>query len=141
MSLAKELRKFADRLDTPGAATARRLRIPLDRYQLFERIKNLAVIRTVLDVGANRGQFARQAALSFPKAMSHSFEPLAVCEPPLRELAAQFPQLRPHFVALGAVSGVTEMFQNDYSPSSSFLPMQDRHREIWPKTVGAKKCR
>jgi hypothetical protein len=31
------------------------------------------------------------------------------------------------------------MFQNDYAPSSSLLPMEERHKELWPKTVNAKK--
>ena len=27
------------------------------------------------------------------------------------------------------------MFQNNYTPSSSILPMLDRHRQLWPKTA------
>ena len=139
MSLAKELRKLADRLDTPGAAAARRLRVPLDLYRCFERIKNDFTIRTVLDVGANRGEFARIASDCFPGAAVHCFEPLPVCQPLLQAQAAERPQIKLHACALGETSGTAEMFENDYSPSSSLLPMQDRHRELWPKTAGAKK--
>jgi FkbM family methyltransferase len=139
MSLAKELRKFAERLDTPGAGDARRLRVPLNLYRCFERIKHDFAIRTVLDVGANRGEFARHAAGCFPGAAIHCFEPLPVCQPLLQALAAQHPQIRLHPFALGETSGNAEMFENDYAPSSSLLPMQERHRELWPKTVGTKK--
>ena len=40
-----------------------------------------------------------------------------------------------HPVALGDECGEVEMFENDYSPSSSLLPMRDRHRELWPWTA------
>ena len=139
MSLAKELRKLADRLDTPGAAAARRLRVPLNFYRCFERLKHDFAIRTVLDVGANRGEFARFAAVCFPGAAVHCFEPLPGCQPLLQALAARRPQIKLHPCALGDTSGAAEMFENDYSPSSSLLPLQDRHRELWPKTIGAKK--
>ena len=139
MSLARELRKLADRLDTPSAATARRLGMPLDRYQLFERIKSLADIRTVLDVGANQGEFARYSADCFPNAAIHCFEPLPVCQPLLQAVAARYSQIKIHPVALGEKNGTVEMFENDFAPSSSLLPMQDRHRELWPKTIGTKK--
>ena len=139
MSLARELRKLADRLDTPGAAVARRMRIPLDRYRLFERVKSVADIRTVLDVGANQGEFARYAADCFPNATIHCFEPLPVCQPQLKTLAAGCSRIKVHPVALGEKSCAMQMFENDFAPSSSLLPMQDRHRELWPKTTGAKK--
>jgi FkbM family methyltransferase len=139
MSLAKELRKLADRFDTPGATAARRLRVPLDLFRCFERIKSDFAIRTVLDVGANRGEFARYCADCFPNANIHCFEPLSGCQPSLQALAAQHSRIRLHPVALGESRGQVEMFENDYSPSSSLLPMQDRHRELWPKTVGTKK--
>ena len=38
MSLAGELRKVADRLSTPGAKEARKLRVPLDLYRLYRRL-------------------------------------------------------------------------------------------------------
>lgn len=139
MSLARELRKLADRLDTPSAAAARRLRIPLDRYRLFERVKSFADIRTVLDVGANQGEFARYAADCFPNANIHCFEPLPVCQMQLKNLAARCSRIQIHSVAVGEEIGSVEMFENDFAPSSSLLPMQDRHRELWPKTVSAKK--
>jgi FkbM family methyltransferase len=139
MSLAKELRKFADRLDTPGAVEARRLRVPLDLFRCFERIKSDFAIHTILDVGANRGEFARYCADCFPEAAIHCFEPLPACQPPLQALAAKRPQIQLHHVALGEQAGQVEMFENEFSDSSSLLPMQERHRELWPKTANTRK--
>ena len=31
------------------------------------------------------------------------------------------------------------MFENDYSPSSSLLPMTDRTKQLWPKTKNEKR--
>ncbi|MEW6366246.1 MAG: FkbM family methyltransferase [Acidobacteriota bacterium] len=138
-SWARRLRRYADLLDTPGAWYARRRRIPLPLYQFLRRIGLYADIRTVLDVGANRGQFARWCAALFPHAVIHAFEPLSGCQAALQAAAASEPRIRVHPTALGDHAGRAEMFENDYDPSSSFLPMLDRHREISPKTAHARR--
>ncbi|MBI3881373.1 MAG: FkbM family methyltransferase [Verrucomicrobia bacterium] len=139
MSLAKKLRKVADRLDNPVAVEARRLKLPLDLFELFERIKALTPVRTVFDVGANSGQFSRACALRLPGAVIHAFEPLAVCQEGLRKVAVEFSQIKVHQLALGESAGTVEMFQNDFNAASSLLPMGDRHRELWPHTVNTTK--
>lgn len=138
MSLAGELRKVADRLSTPGAKEARALRVPLDLYRLYRRLSELTPIATVYDVGANTGEFSAWTAKCLPNAVIHAFEPLTVCHESLGRRAAQIPRISVHTCALGDQPGTTEMFQNDYAPSSSLLPMRDRHRELWPKTAGDK---
>ncbi len=139
MGLANELRKLADRMDAPGHAEARRLKIPRHLFQLFGRIRELADIRTVYDVGANRGQFARAAALCFPGAAIHAFEPLEVCQESLRAVAEKHPAIKVRRMALGDSSGTVEMYENDYAPTSSLLPAEDRLREIWPGTANTRK--
>jgi len=139
MSLAGELRKLANRLDVPGFAEARRQRVPLELYRFFDRVKKLSDIRTVLDVGANTGEFARWVARCFPTATIHAFEPLTVCQSSLQQIATAHSQVQVHPLALGDSTGTVEMFQNDYAPSSSLLPMEERHKELWPKTVNARK--
>jgi FkbM family methyltransferase len=138
MSLANELRKIADGLDQKGARAARRLRIPLHQYNVFERLRELGEIKTIIDVGANRGEMVSVFARCFPRARIHAFEPLELCQPPLAQMKKELPQLTVHQVALGNHSGEMEMFQNDYAPSSGVLPMLDRHRELWPKTANEK---
>ena len=105
MSLATELRKLADRLDAPGYAESRRLRVPYPLYRFFGRVQAWGAARTVLDVGANSGQFSRAAAQCFPGVTVHAFEPLAVCQPALRKVAERFPQVQIHPVALGERAG------------------------------------
>jgi len=139
MGLASELRKIADRLDAPGHADARRLGAPLHLVQLFQRVRELAEIGTIYDVGANRGEFARIASKCFPEAIVHAFEPLEVCQPPLRKVAGENPGMRVHAMALGDSRGTVEMFQNDYAPTSSLLPMEKRLGELWPGAAHARK--
>jgi FkbM family methyltransferase len=139
MSIAGELRRIAERLDTPDARPARRLRVPLPLYRLFQRILLLTPVHTVLDIGANVGQFSEWAAKCFPEADIHAFEPLPSCVAELKKVAARFPRIQTHAHALSFETGEAEMFENDYAPSSSLLKMTDRHREIWPKTAKDKK--
>jgi FkbM family methyltransferase len=138
MSIAKELRKIADRLDQPGAASARRLRVSLNQYHVFERVRKIGPVKNVLDVGANKGEMVRTFARAFPESHLHAFEPLPMCQPGLKALKRDLPQLTIHQMALGNEIGEVKMFQNDYAPSSSLLPMLDRHRQLWPKTANDK---
>ncbi|MBG88490.1 MAG: hypothetical protein CMO80_16540 [Verrucomicrobiales bacterium] len=139
MSLAGELRKVADRLSTPGAKEAHRLRVPLDLFRLYQRLQELTPVKTVLDVGANTGEFAAWTGRCLPESQVHMFEPLKVCHNRLQTLADANSRMTMHPYALGDEPGKQQIFENDYSPSSSLLPMKDRHRELWPKTAGDKQ--
>ena len=80
--------------------------------------------RTIIDVGANTGQFARKIMSIFPQAQIYSFEPLPEPFRILQGWAVQ--QLDERVVAfnvaLGDDEGMFEMFKHlDHSPSSSFL--------------------
>lgn len=103
-----------------------------------ERIKNLWLrnigFKTVLDIGANTGQFVTSMHEIFPDATIYSFEPLADC---YKQLIANFGNL-PNFhafnLALGNQTGQVEINRNEFSPSSSFLPMVELHKEAFPYT-------
>ena len=139
MSLAKELRKLADRLDAPGYSQSRRWRIPYPLYRFFGRVQAWGTVQTVLDVGANWGHFSRAAAQFFPNAIIHAFEPLTVCQPVLQKVAERFPKIQIHPTALGERAGTVEMFENEFPDSSSLLTMTERHKKLWPKTRNEKR--
>jgi FkbM family methyltransferase len=82
---------------------------------------------TVIDGGANVGQFARAAAETYPRAEVHSFEPLAAAISEFRRNLADKPQVHLHEVALGAKDGETTFFPNANSQSSSILPEAAGH--------------
>jgi FkbM family methyltransferase len=91
-------------------------------------------IQTVLDIGANTGQFVESIYDLLPAANIYSFEPLPEC---FEELTSKFSgnsQFKAFNFALGNETSETIIYRNDYSPSSSLLPMADLHKESYPFT-------
>ncbi|MGI8664198.1 MAG: FkbM family methyltransferase [Acidimicrobiales bacterium] len=74
---------------------------------------------TILDIGANRGQFSAAALHRFPRASVTAFEPLPGPAAALRRL----PLHAVHEIVLGAVEKVVAFRPQAYDLSSSVLPM------------------
>lgn len=93
-------------------------------------------IRTVIDVGANEGQFARQALSVFPAARVISFEPLPPSAERLREFAKGTQgRLTVHQVALGSSKAELPMYHHSqHSPSSSLLQTTNDCENYFPQT-------
>jgi len=92
-------------------------------------------VRTVIDVGANDGHFARMARRVFPACRILSFEPIAAVYAKLRENMRGDPRFEAFQCALGDAEGVATFHENDFSPSSSLLAMKDTHKEAFPFTA------
>jgi FkbM family methyltransferase len=101
----------------------------------FNWLKSLN-IRTVLDIGANTGQFAADIHQILPEAMLYSFEPLKDCYRQLVENMKHVPNFRAFDFALGDDASEIEMHRSEFSPSSSILPMGDLHKQAFPFTSG-----
>jgi FkbM family methyltransferase len=91
-------------------------------------------IRTVPDVGANRGQFAAAIRTTLPGARIYAFEPLRDCFDELEKLASRDHQLTPINVALGDVNGPATFNRNRFTPSSSMLEVERLHDHSFPFT-------
>ena len=104
-------------------------RIP--QFEPYEWLKEMN-IRTVLDIGANTGQFASQLHRLLPGAMIYSFEPLEECYSELLKNMEHLPQFRAFNFALGDTNGQAQIYRNDYTPSSSLLSMEDIHKRAFP---------
>ncbi len=78
-------------------------------------------IRTVIDVGANTGQFARLIHRLCPAAKVFSFEPLPACRRELEDTLAAIPGSKAFSMALGEAPGTVPMQQSAFSPCSSLL--------------------
>jgi FkbM family methyltransferase len=94
-------------------------------------------IATVLDIGANVGQFAAEARELFPAANIIAFEPLADCYEQLVAAGARLGRFRAHHLAIGATAGQATMHRSDFSQSSSLRPMGALHRDAFPFTAGS----
>jgi FkbM family methyltransferase len=89
---------------------------------------------TVIDVGANRGQFAVFAARRFPKAQLICFEPLSGPREQLTRAVGSNPRLRVLDCAVGSEDGAAEFHVSASDDSSSLLPIGQRQRDAFPGT-------
>jgi FkbM family methyltransferase len=92
-------------------------------------------IKTVLDIGAHGGEFLRRVRPFVPKAVIHCFEPLPGPFARLQEAAARDPRAKAWRLALGDMNGLLAMHENAFTPSSSFLPMTEKHIRAFPGTA------
>lgn len=91
-------------------------------------------IKTFIDVGSNRGQFALAARQHFPGAMIHCFEPLEKPVQTLRKVFQHDQQVNINAVAVGAKPGQNTMHVSLRDDSSSILPISDLQSTIFPGT-------
>lgn len=122
---------LADVVAAPGgmAALLRVRPFSLASHRLVEGIAAEGVEpATVVDVGANVGQFSRAALARWPAATVIAFEPLADAAVQLRQALEGFPRAEVHEVALGDEDGSVTFHPHDYTLSSSVLPVRDEVR-------------
>ncbi len=100
-------------------------------FRAYEWLRDRS-IRTVFDIGANTGQFARYVHGILPDAFIYSFEPLAQCYRELVRTMAHVRRFRSFPCALSDEDGRLPMYHNEFSPSSSLLPLEDLHKHAFP---------
>jgi len=91
-------------------------------------------IHTVLDIGANVGNFAKLSREVFPDATIYSFEPLHDCFEKLTNSLPDDDNFVPIECGVGSHEEKLEFFRSFHSPSSSFLKMEEFHKEAFPYT-------
>lgn len=106
------------------------------RFLLYDKkwIRD-AHIRTVLDIGANVGEFTAIFAELFPEATIYAFEPLPDCYAALEKVASRYNKVRPLNVAVGAEESVCTMYKSSWAPASSIRKMDDLHKENYPHSA------
>jgi FkbM family methyltransferase len=106
-------------------------------------LRNIGV-RSILDVGANRGQFAKEALRLFPDAKVFCFEPLPGPFAALDRLTRERGRGRAlaYNVALGAAADEAEMIEHvDHDTSSSLLPTTAAGERLYPFMSHQRKFR
>lgn len=91
-------------------------------------------VRTVIDVGANKGQFALLALDLYPEAVVHAFEPLPTSQRRMSAWARHEPRLIRHPVALGATAGTATLHVAARDDNSSLRPITERQVALFPGT-------
>ncbi|MBE2185806.1 MAG: FkbM family methyltransferase [Rhodothermales bacterium] len=122
----RQMAQLAALVAEPGGLRALRTWKPfsLSSFQITRALHRQGFrFRTVVDGGANIGQFARAAAETWPDARVVSFEPLPDAAKTLRRNVDGRAEVVE--AALGAVSGTTTFFRTDYTLASSVLRPDD----------------
>lgn len=98
-------------------------------------LRNIGAIRTVVDIGANRGQFALVARHCFPQAKIFSFEPQPRPAETFRQVFSKDAAVHLHAVAIGEHKGSAAIHVSARDDSSSLLPIAEAQNRLFPGTA------
>lgn len=108
--------------------------VPVGHYMRYRKRWLMSMnINTVLDVGANVGEFSAIAASLFPTAGIYAFEPITDCVERIKQ--KQIPNVTVFQIALGNQNGETKFYVSSWNPSSSLKKMGELHRKNWPHSA------
>jgi FkbM family methyltransferase len=96
-------------------------------------------INTVIDIGANEGQFAKEIRAILPSAFIYSFEPVKGVYEKMKENLAADKNKMLFNLGLGESDDVLEINVNDHSPSSSLLDLDKTHLENYAHATKTHK--
>jgi FkbM family methyltransferase len=117
--------------------------IQLLECQLGEaRLKHLLTsvdIKTLIDIGASHGDFMYLVQQAKSNIHIYGFEPIPKVFNSLQERFAGANEIKLYNLALGNFDGVVDFNENDYSYSSSILPIGEIHVNEFPHTRNFKK--
>jgi len=91
-------------------------------------------IKTVIDVGANVGDFAKIIREVLPQARIYSLEPLPDCFEKMKLALRNDKNFFPLNIAAGSKEDTLKFYRSFHSPSSSFLEMEDLHKRAFPQS-------
>ena len=99
-----------------------------------EKILNSLTINTVIDVGANRGQFALVASCCFPFAKIISFEPLKSSYLIFKKIFRNNANINIYNIAVGDREAEIPIHISNHDDSSSLLPIGKLQTLLFPGT-------
>jgi FkbM family methyltransferase len=106
------------------------------------RLKHLLTsvdIRTLIDVGASHGDFMNLVQQAKKNIHIYGFEPIPKVFNSLQQRFVGANEIELYNLALGNFDGVVDFNENDYSYSSSILPIGEIHVNEFPHTSNFKK--
>jgi FkbM family methyltransferase len=132
-TVAKTVRRFGYELQRIKDA-------PAPQPDFWVWLRQSQQIRTVIDIGANVGEFAAFLFRYFQPNALYAFEPLPSCQSALQARAAVSPNFQVFPLALSDHAGRECFYENSYPPSSSLLRIGDISRQEFPQTSGESPC-
>jgi FkbM family methyltransferase len=132
------MRNIAFFLSTPSAwfAFFAWPKFSLTSYRMISSLKRQGVLpKTVIDVGANVGQFAVACAKTYPNTTVYSFEPSPESAARLKKNVSKLSTVHVFPMALGERKGEVPFHINSHSHSSSILALGELHRASFPNAL------
>ena len=103
-------------------------------YSFYDSYLKPLGIKTVLDIGANTGEFSKEMRSLFPEADIYAFEPLKDCFDTMTKKMSGDTKFHPLNIALGETNGESVIQRSSFHPSSSLRTMAGLHKELYPKS-------
>ncbi len=103
-------------------------------HPIYETTIKPLGIKTIIDIGANEGHFAKEMRKKFPDAFIYSFEPLSDCFKKLERSMAGDTKFKAFNTALGETKEQAIIQKSSFHPSSSLLKMAELHKKLYPKS-------
>ena len=116
--------------------------INLSRYKLYDKkwLKDLE-ISTVVDIGANVGEFTAIFNELFPTSQIYAFEPIPICFDKLNDRVSNLKNVKTYNIGLGSKNGELNLNKSSHDPASSFREMSDLHKENYPHSSGSEELK
>lgn len=96
-------------------------------------------IKTILDIGANNGEFAEYLSSYFDASQTIAIEPLPSCVQQIWERKGAIRDLIVHECALSDQEGHATLYENEYAPASSLLAVSDISTTEFPQTARTRQ--
>jgi FkbM family methyltransferase len=132
MKLSQLLNSLSKYIEFPEMFYLRRKGVTASQYTKYGQkwIQELKP-ETIFDIGANAGQSAVAFKALFPDANIYSFEPIPNCFEILKKRTEKMQNVHAFNIGLGDCTGEFEFELNDFSASSSFLPLAEAHKNLY----------
>ena len=107
--------------------------------EIWPWLKQAFSIKTIIDIGANNGDYAEFLSHYFDVKQTYVFEPLPSCIKDLEDKQNRIQNFTFFNVALSDQTSQQSFFQNDYGPASSLLEISEDSKAEFPQTAQAQK--
>lgn len=109
----------------------------LARPDMWTWLRHSRNIKTVIDIGANNGEFAEFLSTYFGADKTFAIEPLPSCAELIMARAANIKNLELFSCALSDQEGRAVLHENNYGPASSLLPVSSISASEFPQTANS----
>jgi FkbM family methyltransferase len=105
------------------------------QFNPYPWLKEAFHVRTLIDIGANRGEYGGFLARHFDVEDAYFVEPLASARSALEVVAGGCRRAEILPFALSDAEGEATFYETDYAPSSSLLPPEERALAQFPRNA------